>query len=345
MLIEELKSQGMPVNGFLDKDQPVVFEPDGLTARVNAGRTILESVDFPRHLAELIQERTGSLPIVRMKDVAAQMDEQALERRVAEKTPAVQFKAKEEVAPFTIDGLALTATPPKLFHGKPFKPADLRPLNDLGDGGKVAVWGDVFATRGSRAAAARSTSPSITDYNGFGQPQGPRRRATPTWSKWEGPQARHHADRARQTIPMTSTSATTFMHAVRRPAGRARTPPGYRPRGAEARGAAPAHQVQLDGRLQRPRQGRAPGPPHWATAPSPSPTTASARAIPEAMLAADDIHKNDPDSQAESTAVRPTSSTIWSRRSTARPSMPLSAVSFGVFDTETTGPGPQRRAA
>ena len=88
MLIEELKSQGMPVNGFLDKDQPVVFEPDGLTVRVNAGRTILESVDFPRHLAELIQERTGSLPIVRMKDVAAQMDEQALGeyvRQLAEK--------------------------------------------------------------------------------------------------------------------------------------------------------------------------------------------------------------------------------------------------------------------
>ena len=60
ILIQELKQQGMPVNGFLDKDRPVAFEPDGLTVRVNAGRTILESVDFPRHLAELIQERNGA---------------------------------------------------------------------------------------------------------------------------------------------------------------------------------------------------------------------------------------------------------------------------------------------
>ena len=165
LMIEELKGQGMPVNGFLDREQPVAFEPDGLTVRVNAGRTILESVEFPRHLAELIQERTGSLPIVRMQDVAAPLDEAALERRVAEKVPAVQFKAKEEVAPFTIDGLALAAKPAKVFHGKAFKPADLRPLNDLGDGGKVTVWGDVFATevKGNRRKIYFT---SITDYNG-----------------------------------------------------------------------------------------------------------------------------------------------------------------------------------
>ena len=78
LLVEELKQEGMPVNGFLDKQQPVVFEPDGLTVRVNAGRTILESVEFPRHLAERIQERTGSLPIVRMKDVGVQLDAEGI---------------------------------------------------------------------------------------------------------------------------------------------------------------------------------------------------------------------------------------------------------------------------
>lgn len=72
--------------------------------RVNAGLPILESVELPRHLAELIQERTGALPIVRMELVGKQMDADELDRRVAEKVPAVQFKAKEEVAPFTIEG-------------------------------------------------------------------------------------------------------------------------------------------------------------------------------------------------------------------------------------------------
>ena len=36
-MIEELKQQGMPVNGFLDKTQPVAFAQDGLVVRVNAG--------------------------------------------------------------------------------------------------------------------------------------------------------------------------------------------------------------------------------------------------------------------------------------------------------------------
>ena len=164
-LIEELKQQGMPVNGFLDKSQPVAFEPDGLVVRVNAGLPILESVQFPRHLAELIQERTGSLPVVRMELVGKQMDAGDLERRVSEKAPAAQFKVKEEVAPFTIDGLDLAPKPAKVFCGKSFKPADLRPLNDLGDGGKVTVWGDVFFSevKGSRRKIYFT---SITDYNG-----------------------------------------------------------------------------------------------------------------------------------------------------------------------------------
>ena len=41
LLIEELKEKGMPVNGFLDRSEPVVFGEDGITIRVNAGREIL----------------------------------------------------------------------------------------------------------------------------------------------------------------------------------------------------------------------------------------------------------------------------------------------------------------
>ncbi|MEE0801594.1 MAG: PolC-type DNA polymerase III [Gemmiger sp.] len=183
-LIEELKQQGMPVNGFLDAVQPVAFESDGLVVRVNAGLAILESVEFPRRLAELIQERTGALPIVRMQLVGKQMNADDLERRVAEKTPAAQFKAHEEVAPFTIEGLDLAPKPAKVFYGKSFKPADLRPLNDLGDGGKVTVWGDVFFSevKGNRRKIYFT---SITDYNGsvnlkvLGD-------ETEDMSKWEG---------------------------------------------------------------------------------------------------------------------------------------------------------------
>ena len=68
LMIEELKEKGMPVNGFLDKSEPVTFGEDGITVHVSAGRQILESVELPRVLAEMIQERTGSLPVVRLTD-------------------------------------------------------------------------------------------------------------------------------------------------------------------------------------------------------------------------------------------------------------------------------------
>ena len=53
LMIEELKEKGMPVNGFLDKSEPVTFGEDGITVHVSAGRQILESVELPRVLAEI----------------------------------------------------------------------------------------------------------------------------------------------------------------------------------------------------------------------------------------------------------------------------------------------------
>ena len=52
LMIEELKEKGMPVNGFLDKSEPVTFGEDGITVHVSAGRQILESVELPRVLAD-----------------------------------------------------------------------------------------------------------------------------------------------------------------------------------------------------------------------------------------------------------------------------------------------------
>ncbi|MGN0975140.1 MAG: PolC-type DNA polymerase III, partial [Gemmiger sp.] len=59
-MIDEMKEEGLPVNGFLEK-APISFGEDGITVHVAAGREILESVDFARRLAERIQERTGTL--------------------------------------------------------------------------------------------------------------------------------------------------------------------------------------------------------------------------------------------------------------------------------------------
>lgn len=125
-MIEELKQRGMPVNGFLDKNEPVRFGPDGILVRVNAGRTILDSVELPRVLAELIQERTGTLPIVRLEDTGNQRTEEEFEQYLQEKAPVVKFEEKETPPDFTIEGLKLANKPVKLFHGKKFKPTPSR---------------------------------------------------------------------------------------------------------------------------------------------------------------------------------------------------------------------------
>ena len=331
LLIEELKQQGMPVNGFLDKARPVSFEPDGLVVRVNAGRTILESVEFPRRLAELIQERTGALPIVRMQDVAAQLDADALERRVAEKTPAVQFKAKEEVAPFTIDGLALSPKAPKLFHGKSFKPADLRPLNDLGDGGKVTVWGDVFATeiKGSRRKIYFT---SITDYNGSinlkvlgddGEDM----------SKWEGlkpgttliVRGNYTYDKYERDYVLLPYDVLQVEREPRQdtaPDGQKRVELHLHTKSSSMDGFCdPGKVVRLAHRMG-----------HRAIAIT---DHGVCQGYPEAMLAADDIHAKDPDFKliygCEAYFVDDMIPTVY-----GKVQMPITG-SFVIFDTETTG--------
>ena len=163
-IIEELKSEGLPVNGFLDKS-PISIQDGEISIHVAAGMNILQSIDFPRRLAERIQERTGTLPVVRMVATGKTVAPEEFEKYVQQKTPAVKFEAKKDLPPIQVQGLDLADKPVKVFHGKYFKPADLKPLNDLGDGGKVTVWGDVFATevKGNRRKIYFT---SITDYTG-----------------------------------------------------------------------------------------------------------------------------------------------------------------------------------
>ena len=84
--------------------------------------------------------------IIRLADTGKARTDEELEQYLQEKTPVVKFEAKETPPDFTIEGLALTDKPVKLFYGKNFKPTETRRLNDLGDCVKVTILGDVFAT-------------------------------------------------------------------------------------------------------------------------------------------------------------------------------------------------------
>ena len=153
----------MPVNGF-DKTEPVTFGDDGITIHVNAGRPILESVELPHVLAELIQERTGSLPIVRLADSGKVRTEEEFEQYLQEKVPAVKFEAKGDAARHD-RGLALTNKPVKLFYGKDLQACRHPPSGTIWAMAVRSSLGRCLRHRG-QGQPPQNLLYSITDYSG-----------------------------------------------------------------------------------------------------------------------------------------------------------------------------------
>lgn len=163
-LIFELREEGLPVNGFLDR-AGMELKDGRLTLHVLAGQKILEELDFPGRLAGRIAERTGTKPEVVLVSGGA-MPQKEWEAHIRKKAPSVQFEQKKAVPAFKIPGLPLQDKPVKLFHGKAFKPAGLTALGQLdAESGKVTVWGDVFCCE-VKGSFRKSCLVSITDYTG-----------------------------------------------------------------------------------------------------------------------------------------------------------------------------------
>lgn len=182
-LIEELRERGAPVIGFLGK---VSFALQGtvLTLKLRTGKSLLESMDFPQMLAQLIQERTGVKPSVQLEADATPRQEE-WEAHIQSKAPPAQFEAKKTAPTLKIPGLDLTDKPVNVFHGKFFKPGELQALNKLGgEGGKVTIWGDVFFTE-VKGNFRKTYSVSITDYTGSVNLK-VRENENEDCSKWEG---------------------------------------------------------------------------------------------------------------------------------------------------------------
>lgn len=167
MLLEEMKAEGIPINGFLDG---VKIEINGKKIRLGArnGVHILNEVEFPRLLAERIEQRTGVKPAVELYSMADATQLAKQEERLEKKTaaPVVKFEKKSTGSVLHMDGLELTEKPCTIFHGKMFKPHDPTPLKDLGgEGGKCIIWGDVFAKE-TKGNFRKTYTVSITDYTG-----------------------------------------------------------------------------------------------------------------------------------------------------------------------------------
>ena len=164
-LIGELRDEDYPVNGFLDH-AAIDIEGQSIRLHIKVGKKILEEIQFPQALAQRIEQRTGTLPQVELAQTGKTATVEEWEKKVLQKVPTVKFEEKKGLPPIKIPGLDLTDKPVKLFHGKNFKPGELTPLKELGgDGGRVMIWGDVFAVE-VKGNFQKSYIVSITDYTG-----------------------------------------------------------------------------------------------------------------------------------------------------------------------------------
>ena len=163
-LVQELKEEGVPINGFFD-GASARLEGDNILLTLCNGETILRQIEFDKKLAEKIAQATGRTPNVHFSCAEA-IDAQELEKKMMEKTPVKVFKAKKELPALQVPGLALEDVPTQVVYGHVFKPDKPTPLQEMGqDAGKVTVWGDVFATE-LKGNYYKIYSISITDYTG-----------------------------------------------------------------------------------------------------------------------------------------------------------------------------------
>ena len=166
-LMEEMKRDGVPINGFLDRCT-IRITGQNIAIGVCHGTKFLQEMEFERLLAERVAAHTGVKPKVTLTSAVGEAElrqmEEKLERKIA--PPVVKFEKKNTAPSIKVDGLDLTDKPVTIFHGKMFAPKNLTPLKELGgEGGKCIIWGDVFFTE-VKGNYRKIYTVSITDYTG-----------------------------------------------------------------------------------------------------------------------------------------------------------------------------------
>ena len=166
-LMEEMKRDGVPINGFLDRCR-ITITGQNIIIGVCHGTKFLQEMQFERLLAERIAAHTGVKPKVMLESSVGEAEQRQMEEKLERKIapPVVKFERKNTAPSIKVEGLDLTDKPVTIFHGKMFSPKNLTPLKDLGgEGGKCMIWGDVFFTE-VKGSFRKIYTVSITDYTG-----------------------------------------------------------------------------------------------------------------------------------------------------------------------------------
>ena len=172
-LMEQMKRDGVPINGFLDGCR-LSIQGQQIRVGVFHGTKFLTEIDFASLLADKIAACTGVRPAVTVESAVGEAEQRQMEEKLERKAapPVVRFEKKNTTPPIKVEGLSLEDKPATLFHGKQFTPKNLTPLKDLGgEGGKCMIWGDVFFTE-VKGNYRKIYTVSITDYTGSNIPKG-----------------------------------------------------------------------------------------------------------------------------------------------------------------------------
>ena len=186
ILLEDMKRDGVPINGFLDRSS-ITITGQNITVGVCHGTKFLQEMGFEELLAKRVAEHTGVTPKVTLQSAVTAAEQQQMEEKLERKIapPVVKFEKKNTAPSIKVEGLNLTDKPVTIFHGKMFTPKNLTPLKDLGgEGGKCMIWGDVFFTE-VKGNYRKIYTVSITDYTGSINLK-VRAQEGEDCSKWEG---------------------------------------------------------------------------------------------------------------------------------------------------------------
>ena len=127
-LMEEMKRDGVPINGFLDRCR-ITITGQNITIGVCHGTKFLQEMQFERLLAERIAAHTGVKPKVTLESSVGEAEQRQMEEKLERKIapPVVKFEKKNTAPSIKVEGLDLTDKPVTIFHGKMFTPKNLTP--------------------------------------------------------------------------------------------------------------------------------------------------------------------------------------------------------------------------
>ena len=83
-IFEEMKGEGVPINGFLDRCT-LAIEGSRITVGARNGTGFLRDLQFERLLADRIEAHTGERPEVRLMSAAGEAERRELEKKLEEK--------------------------------------------------------------------------------------------------------------------------------------------------------------------------------------------------------------------------------------------------------------------